>query len=157
MGARAARQSPDCIELTWGYRDQECSPSRTTPHHRPTYAAIATRFAARYDRGQYFSPAWDGTPPAAPYLYEQATPFLTRDSYGSLVVPENLGYVASLSPTAKGLNTKSDIVAGAKALRSVRESVASFFYHPFLGSSELVGLVRQLKAMGYTFVSPCEL
>ena len=132
----------------------------TVPHYAasPTdYAAIATRFAARYDRGQYFSPAWDGTPPAAPYLYEQATPFLTRDSYGSLVVPENLGYVASLSPTAKGLNTKSDIVAGAKALRSVRESVASFFYHPFLGSTELVGLVRQLKAMGYTFVSPCEL
>ncbi len=129
----------------------------TVPHYAASpsaYTAIETRFAARYDRGQYFSPAWDGTPPAAPYLYEQATPFMTRDGYGSLVVPENLGYIADVSPTAQGLNTKADVLAGAKALLTVRESVASFFYHPFLGSTELVGLVRQLKAMGYTFVSP---
>jgi uncharacterized protein YdaL len=132
----------------------------TVPHYAASpnvYTAIAERFQARYDRGQYFSPAWDGTPPAAPYLYEQATPFLTRDAYGSVVVPENLGYLATTSPTAKGLNTRSDVVAGAEALLTVRESVASFFYHPFLGSAELVSLVREIRGMGYTFVSPCEL
>lgn len=132
----------------------------TVPHYAASpddYAAIATRFSTRYDRGQYFSPEWDGTPPAAPYLYEQATPFLTRDGYGSLVVPENLGYIADASPTAKGLNTRADVLAGANALTTVRESVASFFYHPFLGSTELVSIVREIRDMGFTFVSPCEL
>lgn len=130
------------------------------PHYAASsadYAAIRDSFAARYDRGQYFSPAWDGTPPVSPYIFEQSTPFLVRDSYGSLVVPENLGYVADTSENASGPNTGTDLLAGAAALLTVRDSVASFFYHPFLGSTKLVGLVRELKMMGYTFASPCEL
>ena len=132
----------------------------TVPHYaasRADYAAIATRFTARYDRGQYFSPAWNGRSPASPYIYEQATPYLTKDSYGSLVVPENLGYIADISPKAVGPNTRSDVLAGARALLSVRDSVASFFYHPYLGTEALVDVVRQMRSMGYTFVSPCEL
>jgi len=130
------------------------------PHYAASpadYAAIRNTFAARYDRGQYISPAWDGTPPVAPYIYEQSTPYLIRDSYGSLVVPENLGYLADPSEHVSGPNTRTDLLAGARALLTVRDSVASFFYHPFLASGELVDLVRQLRAMGYTFTSPCEL
>ena len=130
------------------------------PHYAASpadYAAIGSTFAARYDRGQYFSPAWDGTPPVSPYIFEQSTPFLVRDNYGSLVVPENLGYIADPSENASGPNTRKDVLAGAAALLTVRDSVASFFYHPFLGSTDLVGLVRELKSMGYTFISPCEL
>jgi uncharacterized protein YdaL len=130
------------------------------PHYAASpadYAAIRDTFAARYDRGQYFSPAWDGTPPVSPYIFEQSTPFLVRDSYGSLVVPENLGYIADPSENASGPNTRKDLLAGADALLTVRDSVASFFYHPFLGSARLTGLVRELKSMGYTFTSPCEL
>jgi uncharacterized protein YdaL len=129
------------------------------PHYAASpadYAAIQASFAARYDRGQYFSPAWDGTPPVSPYIYEQSAPFLVRDSYGSLVVPENLGYVTNPSENASGANTRKDLLAGATALLAVRDSVASFFYHPFLGSTELVHVVRELKKMGYTFTSPCE-
>ena len=64
------------------------------PHYAASpadYAAIDNTFAARYDRGQYFSPEWDGAPPVTPYIFEQSSPYLIRDSYGSLVVPENLG------------------------------------------------------------------
>jgi uncharacterized protein YdaL len=130
------------------------------PHYAASpadYAAIRATFPARYDRGQYFSPAWDGTPPVSPYIFEQSTPFLVRDDYGSLVVPENLGYIADPSEHTSGPNTRKDLLVGAAALLTVRDSVASFFYHPFLGSSRLVGLVRELKKMGYTFTSPCEL
>jgi uncharacterized protein YdaL len=130
------------------------------PHYAASpadYAAINASFAARYDRGQYFSPLWDGTPPVEPYTFEQSTPYLIRDSYGSLVVPENLGYISDPSEAASGPNSKQDVLAGARALLVVRDSVASFFYHPFLGSPRLVDLVVQLRNMGYTFISPCEL
>ena len=93
----------------------------------------------------------------SPYIFEQSTPYLIKDSYGSLVVPENLGYIADPSDTASGPNTRKDLLAGAAALSTVRDSVASFFYHPFLGSTHLVDVVRELKEMGYTFTSPCEL
>ena len=130
------------------------------PHYAASpadYAAIDNTFAARYDRGQYFSPEWDGALPVTPYIFEQSSPYLIRDSYGSLVVPENLGYIANPSETASGPNTKQDVLAGATALLAVRDSVASFFYHPFLGSRTLVDLTGQLRRMGYTFISPCEL
>jgi uncharacterized protein YdaL len=129
------------------------------PHYAATaldYAAIKSRFAARYDRGQYFAPSWDGSSPASPYMSEQSAPWVIRDEYGSLVVPENLGYVTDVA-AARGPNTKADILAGAGEMLAVRDSVASFFYHPFLGSSGLVDLVEGMQRMGYTFVSPCDL
>ena len=57
----------------------------------------------------------------------------------------------------RALIPKSDLLAGASALLSVRDSVASLFYHPFLGTSHLVDIVREMRRMGYNFVSPCEL
>ena len=90
-------------------------------------------------------------------MSQQAAPYLIRDGYGSLVVPENLGYVSDPSRNTSGPNTKSDVLAGAAVLLSVRDSVASFFYHPFLGSRNLLDIVGEMRRMGYTFVSPCEL
>jgi uncharacterized protein YdaL len=129
------------------------------PHYAASpadYAAISTRFPARYDRGLYFAPGWNDAGLVSTYMSEQAAPYLIRDSYGSIVVPENLGYISD-SAGASGPNTKSDVLAGASALLSVRDSVASFFYHPFLGTSNLVDIVRQMQQMGYNFVSPCKL
>jgi uncharacterized protein YdaL len=130
------------------------------PHYAASpvgYAAINSRFPARYDRGTYFAPDWDGTAPPSTYMSQQAAPYLIRDGYGSLVVPENLGYVSDPSRNTSGPNTKSDVLAGAAVLLSVRDSVASFFYHPFLGSGNLLDIVGEMRRMGYTFVSPCEL
>jgi uncharacterized protein YdaL len=129
------------------------------PHYAASpadYAAISTRFRARYDRGLYFAPGWNRSAPVSAYMSEQAAPYLIRDSYGSIVVPENLGYISDPAGTS-GPNTKSDVLAGASALLSVRDSVASFFYHPFLGTGNLVDIVGQMRRMGYNFVSPCEL
>jgi uncharacterized protein YdaL len=129
------------------------------PHYAASpadYAAINTRFPARYDRGLYFAPGWNDAGLVSTYMSEQAAPYLIRDSYGSIVVPENLGYISDPAGVS-GPNTKSDVLAGASALLSVRDSVASFFYHPFLGTSNLVDIVRQMQQMGYNFVSPCKL
>lgn len=129
------------------------------PHYAASaadYRGFATRFPARYDRGQYFASGWDGASPISAYMSEQAMPYVIRDAYGSLVVPENLGYVSDTRAQG-GPNTRPDILAGAATLLKVRDSVASFFYHPFLGPEALDDLVDKMRAMGYTFVSPCDL
>ncbi len=45
----------------------------------------------------------------------------------------------------------------AKANLAVRESTASFFYHPFLGVQELEETVNGIEDLGYTFVSATDL
>ncbi|MFF5206194.1 DUF2334 domain-containing protein [Streptosporangium sp. NPDC000396] len=129
------------------------------PHYaasQENYRVIARRFAARYDRGSYFSPAWKGQSPASPYMYEQFAPYLIRDVYGSVIVPENLGMVQA-QPTGRGEGSVESIVAHARAQLVVRDNVASFFYHPFLGTKQLEEAVDRIQALGYRFVSPCAL
>jgi len=129
------------------------------PHYagsRIDYQTVATRFAARYDHGQYFEPDWNGRSPASPYMYEQFAPYLIRDVYGSTVVPENLGFVQRV-PDPADTETVGTIVANARAELAVRDNIAGFFYHPFLGTKPLAQTVDQIEAMGYHFVSPCDL
>ena len=45
------------------------------------------------------------------------------------------------------------MLATARENLVVRDGVASFFYHPFLGVGSLPKLVDGLRAMGYTFVA----
>lgn len=129
------------------------------PHYAasPTdYRAIARRFAARFDRGQYFSPAWRKRSPASPYMYEQFAPYVIHDVYGSLVVPETLGFVRT-TPVQQRAAWVTAIAANARTQRVVRDNVAAFFYHPFLGTELLADAVDRIRARGYKFVSPCEL
>ncbi|MBB2914541.1 uncharacterized protein YdaL [Streptosporangium becharense] len=129
------------------------------PHYAASpvdYRVIARRFAARYDRGAYFSPGWEGSSPASPHMYEQSAPYLIRDVYGSVVIPENLGMV-QLRPSDPSQGTVESIVAHARSQLVVRDNVASFFYHPFLGTKPLESIVDQMRGLGYRFVSPCDL
>lgn len=130
-----------------------------TPHYAasPTdYRVVARRFAARYDRGSYFTPGWETRSPASPYMDEHFAPYVTRDVYGSVVIPETLGMV-ELEPSSPDEGTVESIVAKAEAQLVVRDNVASFFYHPFLGTDRLETVVTELQALGYRFVAPCEL
>jgi hypothetical protein len=45
------------------------------------------------------------------------------------------------------------LVANAKANLAVRDGVASFFYHPYLGTTYLRQTVEGIQSLGYTFVS----
>jgi hypothetical protein len=47
----------------------------------------------------------------------------------------------------------ADLIKTAQQLKVVDDGVASFFYHPYLGTGFLRDTVNGLKNAGYTFVS----
>jgi hypothetical protein len=118
------------------------------------YRVAASEFVARYERVSYA-----GGPPGrqkVQTLTEQTTPYLVRDIYGGPVLPENLGYVRDAHPGATGPGSVPAILAAAAVQkRAVRDNVASFYYHPYLGVAPLLRLVSGLSREGYQFVSPC--
>ncbi|MFA6001545.1 MAG: DUF2334 domain-containing protein [Thermoleophilia bacterium] len=71
---------------------------------------------------------------------------INRSSYGSLVIPENLGYIAP------GVVNPQAIVTLADKNLAVRDGFASFFYHSEVDISYLKTTVSGIKAKGYTFV-----
>ncbi|MBV8386730.1 MAG: DUF2334 domain-containing protein, partial [Acidimicrobiia bacterium] len=79
------------------------------------------------------------------------------DVYGMKVLPENLGNVELEEVNNHPPRFPADIVASAKLNLVVRDGFASFFYHPYLGTSYLKQIVEPIKAMGYTFVGPSSL
>jgi uncharacterized protein YdaL len=115
------------------------------------YVAAGRRFTHRYERALYFPGLLSGGPVADAGRGWQFFPYTVRDVYGAIVVPENLGYVTSSGDSV------STLLARARANLVVRDGVASFFYHPFLGVGELPRLVSGIRELGYTFVSAQEL
>jgi uncharacterized protein YdaL len=131
------------------------------PHYAASavdYQVFDTEFGIRYDRGLYFG-GWcaDGGcgqhTPDHTKAYGQYFPYLVRDVYGSVVIPEGLGNVELQRPPGR---SAADILAAARASLVVTDATASFFYHPFLGLDQLRQVVEGIQAMGYRFVSPAE-
>jgi uncharacterized protein YdaL len=120
----------------------------------PEYRVAASMFLARYERVSYAL-----GPPGHPKLQtltEQTTPYLVRDHYGGPVLPENLGYVSAPRPEATGPGSVPAILAAAALQKqAVRDNVASFYYHPYLGTAPLRRLVGGMRREGYRFVTPC--
>ena len=83
----------------------------------------------------------------------QYFPYLVKDAYGTPVIPESLGNVATQRFNQHGVRLAPDLLASAKRQLAVRDNVASFFYHPFLGLQYLPELIEGLQSMGYTFVA----
>jgi uncharacterized protein YdaL len=129
------------------------------PHYAAApadYRVISKMFDARFDRGNYFSPDWRGQSPSGPYMNEQFVPYLVRDDYGSVVVPETLGYVET-TPAEKRAGSVKQIVAHARTQLVVRDNVAGFFFHPFLETAHLEAALDGIRKLGYRFVAPCDL
>ena len=82
----------------------------------------------------------------------QFFPYPVRDVYGASVIPETLGNVDAQGFNQHHARQPEDILASAKRQLVVRDGVASFFYHPFLGLKHLPALVEGIQALGYTFV-----
>lgn len=80
-----------------------------------------------------------------------------KDHYGQFVWPENLGFVAM--PGADwGHESPGDIAAAAAAASVVRDSWASFYWHPQLmarkgEAARLEKIIDAVRANGYEFVS----
>jgi uncharacterized protein YdaL len=78
---------------------------------------------------------------------QQFFPYTTVDVRGSLVVPENIGYLPSEKPDPAAL------VAHARVLLVVRDAVASAYVHDFVDPRRIREVIRGVKALGYTYVS----
>ncbi len=79
-----------------------------------------------------------------------------RDVYGQSVLPENLGYVDYLD-SPPGVNPIDVMLANARRNRVLRDTWASFYFHPFFmqrpgAPADLKRLLKGLQAMGYEFV-----
>lgn len=131
------------------------------PHYAGSavdYQVVQQRFGVRYDRGLYAA-GWcpggacgSGTPDYT-RIYGQYFPYLVRDIFGSVVIPEGLGNVEPVEFNHNPPRSPQDILASAQANTVVTDGVQSFFFHPYLPLNDLKTIVQGIQAMGYQFVS----
>ncbi|MEO5813355.1 MAG: polysaccharide deacetylase family protein [Rhodanobacter sp.] len=130
------------------------------PHYAASaidYQVFQSAFTARYDRGLY-AVGWcpNGTCgsgiPDYTRIYGQFYPYLVRDIYGSVVIPEQLGNVELVEFNHNPPRSPADILHSANCNTVIQDNVQSFFFHPYLNISNLKQIVAGLQAMGYTFV-----
>lgn len=125
------------------------------PHYAGSatdYRTINTLFTTRYDRGLYFPGVLSKTTVDHSRIVGQFFPYAVRDVYGTAVVPENIGNVEPEAYNNHPARLPADLIASAKRNLAVRDGVASFFYHPYLGTAYLQQVVEGVQGLGYTFV-----
>lgn len=131
-----------------------------TPHYLASsnaYAAMSEVFDYRYERSHYFPGQLSNDQPPYQRATDQFFPFTVSDIYGATVLPENLGNITEKEQNNHAVRDPAFIVGGAEANLAVRESTASFFYHPFLGVEQLEETVNGIEDLGYTFVAATDL
>lgn len=74
-------------------------------------------------------------------------PYPSVDRFNRFIIPESLGYISLEKPDPDLM------VANADRLQVVRDGVASFFYHPFMGLTHLEKILDGIEGMGYRFIS----
>jgi uncharacterized protein YdaL len=126
------------------------------PHYAGSaidYRTVNSMFSSRYDRALYFPGVLSGGTADYTKLMGQFFPYSVRDVYGTAVVPENLGNIEPEPFNNHPARLPADLIAAAKANLVVRDGVASFFYHPYLGTGYLRQTVDGIQSLGYTFTS----
>ena len=117
------------------------------------YRAIQKLFPVQYARILYY-PSEESADQTKKYkFFGQFYPYVIRkDIYGYTVIPENIHNVVVAPNEGYRQISAEDIVRFAKKLKVVRDGVASFYYHAFLGTSQLSKIIDGLRQEGYTFV-----
>ncbi len=131
-----------------------------TPHYSASsnaYLAMVDVYDTRYERSEYYPGQLSGTTVQLDRGVGQHFPFRVHDFYGSTVLPENLGNPTQNKQNGNEIRDPQLIVDNAEKNLVVRESTASFFYHPFLGVEPLREIVEGIEGLGYTFVPATEL
>jgi uncharacterized protein YdaL len=118
------------------------------------YQVVAKNFTTRWERGIYYGGFLSGGTIDYAHLMGQGFPYLVRDVYGTVVLPENAGAYAPEEFYQFKPHLISDILAAAKAQLVIRDNVGAFYYHPFEGLPALQEIVKGFRDLGYTFVSP---
>lgn len=133
------------------------------PHYSASpnaYQAISENYDYRYERVQYFPGLTSGVDfkDVSDFAdFTQIFPYRVHDVYGSTVLPENLGNVAEEMQNNHPPRSPAFLIDNAKRNLVVRESTASFFFHPYLSVEYLEELVTGITGLGYTFVPSTEL
>ncbi len=126
-----------------------------TPHYAASvnaYAAIAEVYDARYEQSDYYAGMISGEEITPASYYSQHFPYTVHDIYGTTVYPENLGNITETEQNNHAIRDPEFIIQRAEAHLVVRESTASFFFHPYLSLDSLEQTVTGIKDLGYTFV-----
>lgn len=120
------------------------------PNH---YRAIQEIYPIQYSRLIYY-PQEDSNDGTEKYKFVgQFFPYIIRkDSYGYCVIPENIHNIVDQPNEGYRVITSADIIRFAQKLKVVRDGVASFYYHPHLGTDDLSVIVPGLQNEGYEFV-----
>jgi uncharacterized protein YdaL len=129
------------------------------PHYAGSaldYQTVAMAFPARWERGMYYGGYLTGGQIDYSHVIGEGFPYLVRDVYGSIVLPENCGAYAPEAFYGFRPHGVADILAAADAQMVVRDGVAGFYYHPFEGLEPLKQIVAGFKARGLTFISPTQ-
>ncbi|WP_158543283.1 DUF2334 domain-containing protein [Dyella psychrodurans] len=131
------------------------------PHYAASaidYQVFQSQFQAMSQRDLY-AVGWcpngacgTGTPDYTK-IYGQFYPYLVRNVFGSMVLPEQLGDVELVEYNNNPPRFPADILSSANCNTVIQDSVQSFFIDPTLDISYLKQIVEGLQAMGYTFVS----
>ncbi|SFV52741.1 hypothetical protein MNB_SV-13-983 [hydrothermal vent metagenome] len=121
------------------------------PNH---YRGIKELYPVQYARVLYF-PNEDSNDSAIRNKFiGQFYPYIIqKDLYGYTIIPENIHNIVNVPNEGYRSLLPADTIRFAKKLKVVRDGVASFYYHPFLGTGYLQQIVEGLEAEGYTFVS----
>jgi hypothetical protein len=90
------------------------------------------------------------------HVIGQGFPYVVRDVYGTIVLPENCGPYAPEPFYGFKPHLVSDILAAADAQMVVRDGIATFYYHPFEGLDALKQIVQGFKDRGLSFVAPTQ-
>ena len=126
-----------------------------TPHYAASpnaYDAMAQVYDARYEQADYFAGVLSHERSEAGKAYSQHFPYSVHDIYGSTVYPENLGNITEAEQNNHAARDPDFLISRAKANLVVRESTASFFFHPYLDIDYLKDTVEGIQGLGYEFV-----
>jgi len=121
------------------------------PNH---YRGIAEIYPVQYARVIYFPNEESKELTVRNKFVGQFFPYvIKKDFYGYTIIPENIQNIVHNPNEAYRKILPADTIRFAKKLKVVRDGVASFYYHPFLGTNDLKEVIHGLQDIGYEFVS----
>jgi len=126
------------------------------PHYFATeedYLGIKDVYSTHYGRMIYTN----NEGPSGRFVGQFFPYVIQSDFYGYRQIPENLGNIEPEPFLGYRPLFPADLIRHAEKMSVVRDSVASFFYHPYLGTEYLSEVVQGLKGLGYQFIAPCTL
>ncbi|KAA9395618.1 DUF2334 domain-containing protein [Kocuria coralli] len=131
-----------------------------TPHYTASvnaYKAMTELYDARYEQGEYFAGALSGEEISTENFFGQVFPYSVHDFYGQKVYPENLENITLKEQNNHAARSPETLIDRARTNLVVRESTASFYFHPFLDIGYLDQVVTGIEDLGYEFVPVTEL